>query len=160
MTHWEKWQCRGCGVVISNSKERRMLDPAINQAGRRMSTDLQCGRRDVKQMLLPRDLSVKGVDRSYLCRKSCFASLDKIINHEKNIAELTAEVKQIRQDFLKNVERLSSIGQTTVHNIPSCHGWLCTSSNSICFIEKFTTHYSYNCSFTESHCKYLTLLRV
>ena len=109
-------------------------------------------RRDVKQMLLPRDLSVKGVDRSYLCRKSCFASLDKIINHEKNIAELTAEVKQIRQDFLKNVERLSSIGQTTVHNIPSCHGWLCTSSNSICFIEKFTTHYSYNCSFTESHC--------
>ena len=60
-----------------------------------------------KQMLLPRDLSVKGVDRSYLCRKSCFASLDKIINHEKNIiAELTAEVKQIRQDFLKNVECL------------------------------------------------------
>ena len=63
-------------------------------------------RRDVKQMLLPCDLSVKGVDRSYLCRKSCFASLNKIINHEKNIAELTAEVKQIRQEFLKNVERL------------------------------------------------------
>ena len=63
-------------------------------------------RPDVKQMLLYTTRFVSERSRSYLCRKSCFASLDKIINHEKNIAELTAEVKQIRQDFLKNVERL------------------------------------------------------
>lgn len=105
MAHWEKWQCRGCGVVISNSKERRKLDHAINQAGRRMSTDLQW-MQTWRQANALTTRFVSERSRSYLCRKSCFASLDKIINHEKNIAELTVEVKQIRQDFLKNVERL------------------------------------------------------
>ena len=81
-------------LLVTQKREERWTMLSIKLVEGCLQTYHGC-RRDVKQMLLPRDLSVKGVDRSYLCRKSCFASLDKIINHEKNIAELTAEVKQM-----------------------------------------------------------------
>ena len=63
-------------LLVTKKREERWTLLSIKLVEGCLQTYNGC-RRDVKQMLLPRDLSVKGVDQSYLCRKSCFASLDK-----------------------------------------------------------------------------------
>ena len=115
MDNWEKWQCRGCGSIITNPKERQTLDSDINPAVYQLV--LSCLKsyygstleeNAVKSMLLPCNPSVKGKDRSYLCRKVCFASMEKVINNERKISELTAEINKIKSDFLHKIACLYS----------------------------------------------------
>ena len=178
MSVWEKWQCRGCGTVITNSKERRTLDPDINPAIFKLvvgylTSLYRIQEYDAKAMLLPQDPYVKGLDRSYICRKGCFSSLEKVVNNERKIAELTSEVRQIKRDFLSKVERLypprvepvvASPTPTLLHpplakrqrtttTTGVCGG--SASSKSICSGNKPSSPvFSLTRTFTWSHCKY------
>ena len=111
MAQWKKWQCRGCGAIVSNSKERRTLDESQHPAVYGEVVDLLSGYynvqpSDVKTMIQPVDVLEKGLERSYLCRKTCFTALEKISNHKKKIRELTADMERIKRTFLEHVKQL------------------------------------------------------
>ena len=111
MAQWKKWQCQGCGAIVSNSKERRTLDESQHPAVYGEVVDLLSGYynvqpSDVKTMIQPVDVLEKGLERSYLCRKTCFTALEKISNHKKKIRELTADMERIKRTFLEHVKQL------------------------------------------------------
>ena len=126
MASWKKWQCRGCGIIISNPKERRTLDPDKNPKVYQLVVEYlrnycQIQEPDAMALLELVDVAVKGLDRSYICKKTCFTSLNKVVNYEQKIAELNAELKQIKQAFLSKieVEKLYTRGHTPLLDPPS-----------------------------------------
>ena len=81
---WSKFQCRCCGAIVTNAKERRTLDNALNSQAAALfvhclSQYYNKLESEVRPLLSPVDPSVKGLDHSYMymCNRPCFAALKK-----------------------------------------------------------------------------------
>ena len=106
---WKQWQCRGCGAIEVRTKERRTIDPKTNPAihdlaVRYISSYCGISEKDAKALLLPQDSTIKGLDRTYICRRPYVSFLEKIISIEKKITELSAEQLNIKGSFLQKVQ--------------------------------------------------------
>ena len=99
-----KWQCRVCEAIEVRIKERRTLDnPVIHSLVVQFISSYLCISEEATKALLHQDPTTKVLKRTYICRRLCLSYLEKIINIENKITELSTKVENITSSFLHKV---------------------------------------------------------
>ena len=83
MAMWQKYQCRLCGDIIQDHRQRRVLHNEGNDHARLVLLELLSARfpnkstGELQQHLSPADPSNPGLNQSYICKHLCFSCLEK-----------------------------------------------------------------------------------
>ena len=106
---WTQYQCRLCGGIIHDHRQRRILQSEANNRTRLVLQELLASRvpdRIAIELLLPVDPSTPGLSHSYICKQPCFASLEKLLKTKEKVAQLTDEIKATEKAILRQLEGL------------------------------------------------------
>ena len=120
-SRWTEFQCRVCGVVIQDHRERRLLHSVANSSAlhelkrilvRKVpSCCSETSAAEVDQLLLPANKfsSTPGLRESYICRRPCHASLEKISKMNEKMSQLQREILAAESELQEKLVDLYSL---------------------------------------------------
>ena len=110
MATWQKYQCRLCGDIIQDHRQRRVLHSEANDHARVVLLELLSARFpnksavELQQHLSPADPSTPGLNQSYICKCLCFSSLEKVVKAKEKMKQLNDEVHAAENEVFKRLE--------------------------------------------------------
>ena len=110
MATWQKYQCRLCGDIIQDHRQRRVLHSEANDHARVVLLELLSARFpdksavELQQHLSPADPSTPGLNQSYICKRLCFSSLEKVVKAKEKMKQLNDEVHAAENEVFKRLE--------------------------------------------------------
>ena len=107
---WQKHQCRLCGDIISDHRQRRVLHSEGANRARIVLIELlavHISTTELQQLLSPINTSTPGLSQSYICRRPCFASLDKVASAKAKVVKANQELDAAEQEIFSRLERLN-----------------------------------------------------
>lgn len=109
---WQKYQCRLCGDIIADHRQRRVLHSEANHRVHLVLVELLAVRvpskssAELQELLSPVDHSTPGLNHSYICKRPCFASLEKVLKTKEKITELNVELDAAEKEVFSRLEGL------------------------------------------------------